>query len=47
VARESSESAQKLSELLHHTQVDNALVHGENESLCKALVVKKKHKKHG
>jgi hypothetical protein len=47
VARESSESAQKLSELLHHLQVDNKLVHGENESLCEVLLVKKKHKKHG
>jgi len=47
VAGESSESAQKLSELLHHLQVDNELVHGENEGLREALVVKKKHKKHG
>jgi hypothetical protein len=47
VAGESSESAQKLSELLHHLQVDNELVYGENEGLCKALVVEMKHKKHG
>jgi hypothetical protein len=47
VAGESSDSAQKLSELLHHLQVDNELVHSENEGLREALVVKKKHKKHG
>jgi hypothetical protein len=47
VAGESSESAQRLSELLHHLQVDNKLVHGENESLREAVVIKKKHKKHG
>jgi hypothetical protein len=47
VAGESSESAQRLSELLHHLHVDNKLVHGENESLREAVVIKKKHKKHG
>jgi ATP-dependent helicase/DNAse subunit B len=41
VAGESSESAQKLSELLYHLQVDNELVHGKNEGLREALVVNK------
>jgi hypothetical protein len=41
VAGESSKSAQKLSELLHHLQMDNELVHGKNEDFREALVVKK------
>jgi hypothetical protein len=43
----SSDSSKKLSLKLHHLQVENELVTGENEGLREALKTKKKHKKHG
>jgi hypothetical protein len=43
----SSDSSKKLSLKLHHLQVQNELVTGENEGLYEALITKKKHKKHG
>jgi membrane protein involved in colicin uptake len=43
----SSDSSKKLSLKLHHLQVQNELVTGENEGLREALITKKKHKKHG
>jgi hypothetical protein len=43
----SDRDAQKLALKLHHLQVNNELLTGENEGLRGALAVKKKHKKHG
>jgi hypothetical protein len=39
------QDARKLSASLHHLQVENKLLHDENEGLIEALKVKKKHKK--
>ncbi|KAF2742948.1 DDE-domain-containing protein [Sporormia fimetaria CBS 119925] len=42
-----TEEAKRLSRSLHSLQVQNELLHHENDGLREALAVKKKHKKHG
>jgi hypothetical protein len=42
-----SDRARQLSEKLHHYQVDNELLHMENQGLRNAVTTKKKHKKKG
>jgi hypothetical protein len=46
VKDQATTEAKKLSRLLHSLQVQNELLHHENNGLREALAVKKKHKKH-